>query len=223
MENDILAGAKPERQRNFYEAKAVEILTLLKDKINEMKKYKVHDIEGGMEGPWQNGMQYFMSQIKPEVLERFFGHGITRGNEINKVAALFAILNDGVIKGDSGLLANSGHVNAFVAPFMILSHVDKPLMDREYYKTHQSELQSIQYTGWKAKIGAIVIDIKYYPLIEELKKRKPEYNIIRSEDLPAYFQSQLPNERVVMTKEEMEERDRVEFGVGENNREMFLS
>ncbi|MCC6639455.1 hypothetical protein IT409_02770 [Candidatus Falkowbacteria bacterium] len=221
-DNELLVGAKPEGKRNFYEAKAVQILELLKDRILAMKNYKVHNLEGGMEGPWQNGMMHFMSQIRPEVLERFFGHGITRGNEVARIAALMAILNDHVIKGDSGRLMNSGHVDAFVAPIMILSKVDRPLMDKEYYKKHQSELAYVQVNGWKPDIGAIVLDVKYYPLAEELKKRKPEFNIIKSEELPAYFQSQLPNERVVMTQEEMDERDRREFGVGEARRGVYF-
>ena len=225
MENELLAGAKPEGKQNHFEANAVHMLKLYKNKILEMKKYKVYDVEGGMEGPWQNGMYHFMSLIKPEVLERFFGHGITRGNEIDRVAALHSIINNSMIKGDAGLLANSGHVNAFIAPIMIISYVDQPLMSKNFYEANPQEIQRIPYIGWKANIGAIVLDVKYYPLINEFKKIAPKYNFIKSEDLPAYFQSQLPNERVVMTPEEMKEKDERDFGKPEerNSSEILLS
>ena len=42
--------------------------------------------------------------------------------------------------------------------------------------------------GWEADIGAIVVNTKYYPLVEEFKEMFPDVNIIKANELSEYFQ-----------------------------------
>ena len=41
--------------------------------------------------------------------------------------------------------------------------------------------------SWKANIGAIVVDVHYYPLVGEIQKMFPNVNIIKANQLEDYI------------------------------------
>lgn len=119
-----------------------------------------------------------LGKIPDEIKRRFNGHGIKRGGkygtEADKLAAFINILENETIIGDSGPIGG-GQLGAYTnVDFLILSPKDTPLLSRD------SKRNDI---GLEAHIGAFVVGNRYYPIVEELKKRYPNRNIIRADEL----------------------------------------
>ncbi len=67
--------------------------------------------------------------------------------------------------------------------FLVVSKFDKslPMRDEKEGGLKNNEI------GWEADIGAFVVDVHYYPLVDELKSTFPGVNIIKANELPGYF------------------------------------
>lgn len=136
-------------------------------------------------------------QFTPEVLNHYWGHGITKGNEIDHLAAAISILANDAMRGSAAPLYHSGYVDAYTdGSFLIISHKGDQLIKRDENKRPQFVfLGENKSTGEGAKAikinpGAFVVNAVFYPLVEELRRMFPDSNILYANQLPAYIREE---------------------------------
>ena len=191
-------------QRKTSEGKVVsykESLELAKSLLekykNEILQNRDKDVDGFDNGElytdFQKSIKHFMIEIPEDIKKHYSGHGITRNSGLDQLAGFLNIAANKAIKGYCGLIVGSDGYNAYThGDFIILSKKDINLPVKEFSsKSREEESVFIEIDNgnlaWKANIGAMVVDVKYYPLVEELKKMFPEINIIKANELPKYF------------------------------------
>lgn len=135
-----------------------------------------------------------LEQFPPEILHEYWGHGVTRGNKLDRLTAAISILSDGAMKGDIAPLTRSGYADAYIdGDFFAISHKGKQLM--EYDQNRRPIFISLgenEYTGKEIKAvkinpGAIVVNAWFYPIVEELRSRFPKATILYANELPEYI------------------------------------
>lgn len=140
-------------------------------------------------------IEHFIRQVPEEQLRRFWGHGITRGRNIDQLSSALNLLENKVMIGDSAQLKSVFQSAWTDGPFLVISEKDRALVPGETFEERSKNLVKIgvhRYTGEdikaiKINIGAFVVDAKFYPFVEDLRKRFPDVNIIYARDLPAYL------------------------------------
>ena len=132
---------------------------------------------------YQDSTRHFLEMISEVIRERYQGHGITRKDEVDKLTAVLNIMANQTIKGECGPLSGIGGtiVNAYQhgTGFLVISKIDHLLPSKPPIFNELGQ--------WKADIGAIVVNVKYYPLANELRELFPDVNIIKANELQEYF------------------------------------
>jgi hypothetical protein len=124
----------------------------------------------------------YLKRIPPDVLNKYWGHGITRGNELGQLAALINIATNHSIKGWAGRLTESGYGAWTDGSFLILSPRDQDIFVRKDGRPIMIDGERAQ-----ANIGAIVVNSYFDLLTEELQAMFPDLKIIKANQLPDYF------------------------------------
>jgi hypothetical protein len=194
--NDVIENISQQRGESHKQEKLVtytESLQLAKELSSQyettIKSNMYKDVDGWGEPytDYQKSIGYYLKQIPDDIQERFQGHGITRNDEIDQLAGALNILANKSIKGYCGRLGGetTGYEARTNGNFLVVSRIDKGLpITKEQDGRQQSISDEI---GWKADIGAFVVDTKYYPMIDELKIMFPDVNIIKANELPSYL------------------------------------
>lgn len=170
--------------------KSLEIVDYLFNKYkDEMRKNLNKDVDGwGNGGSYQRSNQYYFRRIPEKILEHYWGHGITRGDERDRLASLLCISANKSIRGT--IAGFSSQMSPYTnAEFIVISQKDKEMDIREIKPGTDYTVPVLDIDGsMKIKnLGAISIDVKYYPMYEELKKMFPDVNIIKANELNKYF------------------------------------
>jgi hypothetical protein len=138
-----------------------------------------------------------LEQFSPEMLHGYWGHGITRGDHIDRLTAAISMLSDNAMRGDTAPLANSGYVDAYTnGDFLAVSHKGERLMELgDDQKPISISLGKNPYTGEdieavKIKPGAVVVNAWYYPIVPELRAMFPGANILYANELPEYIKEE---------------------------------
>jgi len=166
---------------------AKQLLEKYGPQIRENLGKDVNNFGGLVFEDYQDAISHFLKLIPDQDKEFYSAHGVTRRDDLNKLAAALNIMSNKAIKGYSGLIAYSSQFSAFThkADFLILSKFLKPLrkqdVDGKFYLHNQNN------DLWDADIGAFVVNTKFYPMVEEFKKMYPDVNIIKANQLPEYF------------------------------------
>lgn len=173
---------------------SMEIAKKLSEKYKtqiEENLYKDIDNWGEPYTDYQKSIEHFLKEVPEDTLKHFQGHGITKKSTLDQLAGALNILANKSIKGWCGPLEGSTQgYNAYRRGFfLIISNFDKPLAS--FKKDNNENIPETNEIGWLADIGAFVIDTKYYPIVEELKKMFPEVNIIKANELTQYFKKQV--------------------------------
>ncbi len=165
---------------------------LLEKYGDAMKSQYGQDIDG-WEGlvfkDYQKSIGHYIETMPDDVLKHFSAHGITRYSIEDRLAGALNILANKAIKGECGSLErNRGQFGAYTSgDFLVVSKPDKPLpMTEEKDGRQQSVFNEV---GWMAEIGAFIVDTKYYPMVNELRRMFPDVNIIKANQLPEYLKS----------------------------------
>ena len=199
--NNLNKKRKPDQEllswQNSLEL-ASELLEKYKDQINENRGQDVDGFDNGeVYSDFQKSIVHYLAYLPDEIKEHYYGHGITRGNELEKLAAFISVAKNKLIKGEYSILKSHGYGDVFIhrADFFILSKKDIRLdvgIKNESTGQDKPEFVNIdgEYSGWKVDAGAFIVDTKFYPLVEELKKICPDANIIKANEIPKYLASQ---------------------------------
>jgi hypothetical protein len=184
--------------------KSLELAKKLLEKYkDEIRKNFMKDVDGYdpndeyLNSDFQRSIEHYLIRNVPdETKKHYFGHGITRGRDEENLAAFICIAANNLIKGEYGVLAGQGYGSPFTrADLFILSKKDTR-MDVQGKNPKNGRIETVivkagdNYLGWKADIGAMIVDVKFYPLVDELKTLFPEANIIMANEIPRYLESQ---------------------------------
>ena len=172
---------------------ALEILPedVTQIEANALNFFQRHSAELTMD---HNGtaIEDALGQIPHEILEHYYGHGITRRTLQDQLIAIFVIAETHLLAGDTAPMTNQ-----YIAPYssgsaFVLSKKNKKLvMDGDSEHTYSRDL--ISSSGEKrfafgVDIGTIVLNEILYPVADELKALYPETLIIRADELPALLE-----------------------------------
>jgi hypothetical protein len=131
---------------------------------------------------YQNAIRHYLKEQPEEVLKQYWGHGVKRGEEEDRLTVLLNILSNSAIKGDCGQLVSS-YISAYDdGDFLLILDKDRPFPPRL-----QDGTMARNQIGLKVNIGVLVVNTRFYPLVEELKKIFPNRKIIKANELPEYF------------------------------------
>ena len=162
---------------------------------NEIKANLWKDVDrldnGEAHSDYQKSIEHFLEGKPRELLSHYYGHGVTKGSVQDRVAALLCIAANKSIKGDAAPLVRGDkvYISAYTnAEILVLSPKDVSIQPR-VKKDGRDMSEPIFYSdrSWKANIGAIVVDVHYYPLVGEIQKMFPNVNIIKANQLEDYI------------------------------------
>lgn len=143
---------------------------------------------GDIRIPWyQQSTSSYLDKVPDEIKKHYQGHWIRPqrnaidDEDVIELSVVLNIMANKCIKGSSASFSSDKTpITPWIMPFLIVSKKDKELLfdDRDF---------ELQHHAMKADIGAIIVDVKYYPLVDELKKMFPDINIIKANQLQNYF------------------------------------
>jgi hypothetical protein len=187
INEELVPESNPEVEKNITSIESSEKLAkeLLSRHESEIRDNLQKDVDGwgNPYTDYQDSTRHFLEMIPEVIRQRYYGHGITRKGEADRLAAVLNIMANKSIKGECGPLsgANSPMIDAYQrrTEFLVISKIDNqlPLKPSTFNKLGQ----------WKADIGAVIVNVKYYPLVNELRELYPEVNIIKANELQEYF------------------------------------
>ena len=129
----------------------------------------------------------FLGKVSGETLSRYQGHGITRGDDITRLAALIHICGTNLLKGDWGSMGNGSYSSYKHGPAIVLSKIDKSLYSPEERNPRHISNEDGDFI--EVNIGAVIIAPKWYPIIDNLKQMFPNITFVRANQIPEYFQN----------------------------------
>jgi len=182
MSKERLALDNAEKSRVSYERCLEEARELYNRYGKKMAEITYEEVDGV--SPFKKSLiRHFLSAVPPELQEQYFGHGITRGGNVDMLAALLEILYNHSIRGDYARLAGSGFIDAYkFGSALIVSRRGEDLGRRE-----GGRLKINSDRTFDTDIGAVVLNRVFYPLIDELKKMFPNENIIKASEIAEYM------------------------------------
>lgn len=132
---------------------------------------------------YQNAIDHYLREIPKETLEHYYGHGITRGRDLEWLTAALNILANESVRGDTSKLAGSGFIDAYTdGSFLAILEKDNPYPGGKPQRPNE--------IGLKINLGALVVNTKFYPLVDALKSMFPNKTIIKANEIPQYFEGQ---------------------------------
>ena len=129
---------------------------------------------------YQNAIGHYLEEIPEETLGHYWAHGISRGRDLEWLAGALNVLANGGIKGDVGKL--NGMFQGFMtqSSFLVILEKDNPFPNGKPEKPDETGL-------FKVNVGALIVNTKFYPLVDELKSMFPDRIIIKANEIPEYF------------------------------------
>jgi hypothetical protein len=187
INEDSISESIPEVEQNIASVESSEQLAkeLLSRHESEIRANLQKDVDGwgNPYTDYQDSTRHFLETIPEVIRQRYYGHGITRKGEADRLAAALNIMANKSIKGECGPLsgANCPVIDAYQhrTEFLVISKIDNPLPLKPSIFNKAGQ--------WKADIGAVIVNVKYYPLVNELRELFPEINIIKANELQEYF------------------------------------
>lgn len=137
-----------------------------------------------------------LRQFPKEILQHYWGHGVTRGSIEMQIASALKIIEHRVMIGDAAPLKNSGYANAYTnGSLLVLSRkggmsLIKGLEQRMPERVKINTEQEGTAVGLRIDPGAFVLNGIFESLIEPLRKMFPEAKIISADELVDYIKDQ---------------------------------
>ncbi|HNY04743.1 MAG TPA: hypothetical protein PKI92_03235 [Candidatus Woesebacteria bacterium] len=194
MEITSSGTSKPEimnTQKNVYQ------------RAEELWKSKYNSEKAGKEGQGYNFFMYneaidrFLEEVPDEIKTRFWAHGVTRGDGIGNLATVMNIIETGQIAGYSGIIGNGGFGAWTGGDALIVSKIDQSLFKEDSegeYIRHEIIGNHGQITVMcEADIGAVILNNRLYPLVDELKTMYPDVKIISADEMKSFFEEEVQN------------------------------
>jgi len=144
--------------------------------------------------PTSESIEDVLKEFDSEALNKFWGHGATRGDINERIAAAISLLDNKVMIGSCAPLAGSGYNNAYIdGDFFVISHKDHKLVGRDVKEKQYVKLKETTgkiRTGIKIHPGVFVCNNRFDALVEPLRKLFPDEKILHAGELANYIKEQ---------------------------------
>ncbi len=134
-----------------------------------------------------------LREVPTEVQKHYFGHGVTKGDTIGKIAAVISILQNGAMRGGAAAL-EGGQPSAYTnGNFFVISHKGQELVERDadkkpiFLSLGENEFTGTEIKAVKIRSGAVIVNGLFYSLVDDLKKMYPEATIISAYEVKDYI------------------------------------
>lgn len=142
----------------------------------------------------RNSIPDALKQFPDEVLQNYWGHGVTRGDKIRNIVAALSMLQNNAFMGSTARLANSGHIDAWTdGDFLAISRRGELLSPRLNNQAQRVEFKTNSgqtKPGLQLDLGALIITDRLEPIIDDLREMFPQAKIISAAELPDYINEQ---------------------------------
>jgi hypothetical protein len=146
----------------------------------------------------QQAINHFLGEIPPETINRYSGHGITKGTIEDRLTALMTIAEKKLIAGwEAHFSYDRGQPSAYTeGSALVVSKIDSTLMKKVDGKPviHQMDDGGRKIRAHEVEIGTIILNSEFYPLIDELKVMYPDETIIKANEASAYINNDSSNQ-----------------------------
>ncbi len=143
----------------------------------------------------KSGISLALQKLRTKDLNRFQGHGITRGSKRDQLAAALAILSEGVMTGDSAELDSEIYQPYRNGTFMVISKRDKDFLRMN---GDEFEVVDVQFKNGNTasavaiEPGALICNDEMLGMVDDLRELFPDIPILRPSDLVNYLQDPPP-------------------------------
>lgn len=141
-----------------------------------------------------------LRQFSPEVLKKYWGHGVTKGDLKKQLAAALSIIENRVMQGSTAPIVESGYANAYTnGSFFIISRKDgssiiKGMKERMPERVKFKDAFGNEAMGLRIDPGAFVFNNVFDSAVEQVKEMYPEAKILYAEELADYIREQETSE-----------------------------
>ncbi len=181
-----------ERKTPLFEPEKIQIDREKYERIaHDLYQENWQDIDGiSNENNGDDGIDKALDEIDPEVLNKFWGHGVIRGDYQRQIAAVLSIIENNVISGDFGPLRGSPYLDAYTdANFLVVSNYRHNLIngntteERRRQQVRAVDQQGHSRIGIKIKPGVFACNKRLDVLVPHLRKLFPDATILRANEL----------------------------------------
>lgn len=136
-----------------------------------------------------------LHSVPDEVLRRYWGHGVTRGDMPTQIAALLSMLDNKFYLGYAGVI-RGGQPDAYAnGSFFVISRKDGPSIIKGYrdgtpQRVRVRDSSGNETIGVRMDPGAFVLNGHMASLLPDLRAMYPNERIILPDELPKYIEEQ---------------------------------
>lgn len=182
-----------------------EQITIDHDKFRKAAKrlFDAHMEEIMTEAPHRfvhTKIEEVLRQFPSDVMKKYWGHGVTKGELENQLAAALSIIENRVMQGSTAPISGSGYADAYTnGSFFIISRKDgssiiKGMKDRMPERVKFTNVNGNETIGLRVDPGAFVFNNVFDSVVEEVKQMYPDARILHAEELADYIREQETSE-----------------------------
>lgn len=144
----------------------------------------------------QTKIEEVLRQFSSDVLQKYWGHGVTKGNLKEQLAAALSIIENHVMQGTAAPIKQSGYADAYTnGSFFVISRkggdslikgMEQNIPERVKYRdVHGNDVMSLRIDP-----GAFAFNNIFDSLVEQVREMYPDVKILHAEELGDYIREQ---------------------------------
>lgn len=181
------------------EVKSYEQSQTIARSLLEKYKDQIHLANAAPEDPEarfgsEQAIGNFLRKVPEEVRDKYSGHGITKGDDLDQLTTLLNVCQNSVVSGDEGRLSGGAYSAYLHGSSVVCSRKDEKLFVKNIkpgtaIKSGTFEVNEFGKTrGFsEVSIGCIILAPKWYPLQAELQSMFPSITFVKANQIPEYF------------------------------------
>ena len=145
-------------------------------------------------------IQETLRQFPTDVLKKYWGHGVTKGDLKKQLAAALSIIENRVMQGTTAPIVESVYANAYTnGSFFIISRKEgssiiKGMKERMPERVKFQDAFGNEAMGLRIDPGAFVFNNVFECVVEQVKEMYPNAKILHAEELADYIREQEASE-----------------------------
>ncbi len=138
-----------------------------------------------------------LRKLPENILRKYYGHGVTRGDDKNQIASVLSLIENSAIQGDVGELGGSPYISAYnTGGFLVILDTNDYLtfISKSREEKANSRLKLVDVDGkekfaLKFKPLAVVCNSHMDSLVKPLKDMFPDTTIIPAREVASFILS----------------------------------
>jgi|GEM_PF-4279310 len=127
---------------------------------------------------------YYWSEIPTEIRDRYWEHGVTKGNDLAQLTSTVSIAETNCISGDTATFQAVGWITPYLGgDALVISRIDQPLINPATRYLDLDDGSGKVIRGLAANLGAIILNNRLYPFFDQLKTLYPDLTILKATEV----------------------------------------